>query len=142
LPPRVKSGSIPGFAALPIGKAAGVPGGYDPLVAGRFEASEKGRQRKRWKGGTRSGSPSKASPLPSVEEPCPLSLSHGFITTQPPPGIESCRVFEITSLIHNLIFYQGKMIVAFNSRLIIKVCFRAFWEGSYPACSPASAGQQ
>jgi len=62
-----KSGSVSGFAALPISKAAGIPRGYDPLVAGRFEASEKGRQRKRWKGGTRSGSPSKVALLSLLE---------------------------------------------------------------------------
>jgi len=34
----------------PSAKQRGIPRGHDPLVAGRFEASEKGRQRKRWKG--------------------------------------------------------------------------------------------
>ncbi len=38
------------------------------------------------------------SPLPSVEEPCPLSLSHGFLTTLPSPGKGERRVFEPLSL--------------------------------------------
>jgi hypothetical protein len=31
------------------------------------------------------------SPLPQGEEPCPLSLAHGFLATQPSPGGIKCR---------------------------------------------------
>ena len=33
-----------------VSEAVGVPRGYAPLVAGHLKVSEKGRQRKRWKG--------------------------------------------------------------------------------------------
>ena len=68
-----------------IGKAAGVPRGYDPLVAGRFEASEKGRQRKRWKGEREAVPPPRSLSSPLGRGTMPAQPSNGFLNTQPDP---------------------------------------------------------
>jgi hypothetical protein len=62
------------------------------------------------------------SPLPSVEEPCPLSLSHGFLTT--PPSLSNAKpaCFQDTQP-DPKIFIAHEEKYSLSLDLIFQLCF-------------------
>ena len=110
-PSEPKAARFQASLLCPSAKQRGIPRGYDHLVAGRFEASEKGRQRKRWKGEREAVPPPRSLSSPFGRGTMPAQPSNGFLPTQPPSSMElsvqSLRVFETPSLILFMVLFYG-----------------------------------
>ena len=71
------------------------------------------------------------SPLPSVEEPCPLSLPYGLLNTQPDPlhttdlrmlpmkGVNLFELLEIKKALENCLFFKNYNLILIPAKKVI-----------------------